>query len=138
MDQLCTTEDVEQALEGLVPGVTSNLKISSMRPFRQGRQAVTVSGGKSLIEKLIQQRQIRIGCNNCFIERKYVIVKCSKCWASGHLERECKSTKDLRENCFKCGEKGHLVKDCQNSEKCPVCSEDGHRSGTGKCRDFKR
>ncbi|KAL1487653.1 hypothetical protein ABEB36_015697 [Hypothenemus hampei] len=137
MDKLCTVDEVREALEELVPGIGPHLKLSELRPFRNDRQAITVNTDKTHIDKITIHNELRIGFNTCYIEREHFVVKCRKCWASGHVERECRG-QDRRDRCYKCGEKGHNAKQCSGVEKCPLCLEEGHRAGSGRCRDFRR
>ncbi|KAL1487794.1 hypothetical protein ABEB36_015549 [Hypothenemus hampei] len=137
MDKLCTLDEVREALEELAPGIGPHLKLSELRPFRNDRQAITVNTDKSHIDKITIHNELRIGFNTCYIEPDHFIVKCRKCWASGHVERECRG-QDRRDRCYKCGEKGHNAKQCSGVEKCPLCLEEGHRAGSGRCRDFRR
>ncbi|KAL1487719.1 hypothetical protein ABEB36_015626 [Hypothenemus hampei] len=115
MDALCTKEEIETALKDSLSG-----------------ERIT----KKLSDRLLNLQNIRVGCAVCRVEKKHLIVKCKRCWKSGHIERECQGT-DMREKCFKCGEEGHKVKECKSIERCPLCQEDGHRASSGRCRDFK-
>ncbi|EFN87666.1 Cellular nucleic acid-binding protein, partial [Harpegnathos saltator] len=39
-------------------------------------------------------------------------LQCYKCLEKGHVQVNCKSSNDRRENCYRCGEYGHLAREC--------------------------
>ncbi|EFN89590.1 Gag-Pol polyprotein, partial [Harpegnathos saltator] len=40
-------------------------------------------------------------------------LQCFKCLERGHVQSNCNSDIDRRQNCYRCGEKGHLAQDCE-------------------------
>ncbi|KAL1487466.1 hypothetical protein ABEB36_015865 [Hypothenemus hampei] len=116
---------------------TNSNNIKGIRSTKENKLLITLEKDKQKMED-VQNDILKIkGFNTCYIEREHFIVKCRKCWASGHVERECRG-QDRRDRCYKCGEKGHNAKQCSGVEKCPLCLEEGHRAGSGRCRDFRR
>lgn len=138
LDTLTTKEDVKLALGTCVESIEDCwLKISDLRPTKNGTQNVTVTANKAVVEKLLEARTVRVGLNRCFVDMRIKMAKCIKCWSYGHETSQCDGP-DRRKLCYKCGQDGHISKDCQGNEECPLCDEKGHRAGSGRCTDFRR
>ncbi|EFN76993.1 hypothetical protein EAI_13365, partial [Harpegnathos saltator] len=61
-----------------------------------------------------------------------------RCLERGHVQQNCSSEIDRRNNCYRCGEMDHLARNCTKAAKCVVCAEAGkpagHRMGGPACR----
>lgn len=64
---------------------------------------------------------------------------CHKCYAYGHMMRECAEKERL---CQRCGMSGHMVKDCKKECVCRNCKIRGNKCDhsvlSDKCPKYKR
>lgn len=112
------------------------ITISQLRPNRGGTLAATVSIPAGMEDRMPEGSNIRVGLARCRVEKRLEVRKCFKCWAYDHEAREC-TGEDRSGACYKCGIKGHKAEECQNKERCPICDEEGHYLGSGRCSSFR-
>nr|XP_022900107.1 uncharacterized protein LOC111413383 [Onthophagus taurus] len=136
MDALADKEEIQTAIQEIIGKTNCKMELGELRPMLDETRAISVKIDKQGAEILLKHRNIKIGFTRCEIERRINIQRCFKCWGFGHSSRDC-SDPDRGKLCFKCGKEGHVLRDCQNEEHCPICNQEGHKAGAGKCEEFK-
>lgn len=130
--------DIETAIkEAIEPNEETYIKIGDPRPNRDRTLAVTATVDQRTSDKIIESRYLRVGLVKCSVEKRIDLKRCFKCWAFDHEAAQCDGT-DRKDLCFKCGQKGHASKTCENEEYCPICAVQGHKTGGGRCKAFKK
>jgi len=79
--------------------------------------------------RLLETRFLRLGWSTSkIVWLKNNGTRCLKCWATGHISRECPLRVDRRGLCFRCGESSHMARDCSNPMMCVICKERNYRT----------
>jgi len=67
------------------------------------------------------------------------VLRCRRCYAYGHMMRECMEKERL---CQKCGMSGHMVRECKNIFACRNCkvkeSKCDHSVLSEECPEYRR
>ncbi|KAJ8912171.1 hypothetical protein NQ315_006136 [Exocentrus adspersus] len=133
MDDLVTRVDIEEKIkEYLAEEHSVELQVGECRKISGENQAVTVKLPKPQAMKLLELGKLRIGINRCIIQERVEIVKCFRCWRTGHRQKDCSGV-DRSNLCIRCGSEGHKVSKCENAPYCVVCEKRGHVTGTTGC-----
>ncbi|KAK9731911.1 Zinc knuckle [Popillia japonica] len=137
IDAALTKEDVEKAIgHSLGNSRSHTVKVSSIRPSRDGNQIATVQVNKVAGNILIKLGKVKIGWVGCRVRERVEITRCFKCLEFGHRRHECKGA-DKSNLCLKCNQPGHKAKDCQGKDFCPACRDTGHPADSTKCPKFR-
>lgn len=138
MDITTTRDEVEEAIRERVKGLKKwEFTVGSMRGNIGDTLCVSVTMEESRARELLRRDWLRVGYVNCRIERRLDIERCYKCWGMGHQAEVCNG-EDRKGCCFGCGKEGHRRRECKEEERCVACGLVGHRTGSGKCDEFRR
>ena len=74
---------------------------------------------------LVREGRVYVKWRACKVKEFVNVLRCHKCFAFGHMMRECNGEKRL---CEKCGETGHLKDKCKNASVCRNCRLSGKKS----------
>ena len=122
LDELTVTGDVSDALGKMLDTGTGATTVKSIRKAYGGTQTAVVRLPVDLARKALEIGRVRIGWVNCRIRRKLDVQKCYRCWAFGHIARNCRGT-DRTKCCLKCSEAGHTRANCKSEvAKCVLCT----------------
>ena len=138
MDAITTRDEVLAAIESETGAKRETVRMGEFRPFYGSSQAVTLTLPAEPAERLIKQRELRIGYNSCSVMRRVTLVQCFRCWEHGHMASECAGAVDRSKSCRNCGAVGHLQEDCNGTKHCLLCEKGGHSAGTGGCPKTRR
>ncbi|GLV45495.1 hypothetical protein CBL_20655, partial [Carabus blaptoides fortunei] len=111
LDELTTTADVCGSLSKELGVAIETQTIKSIRKAYKSTQTVVVRLPTNLARKAMESGRVRIGWVNCRVREKIDVRKCYRCWAFGHLARDCKGT-DRSMCCLRCSEAGHTRDTC--------------------------
>uniref|UniRef100_V5G8T2 CCHC-type domain-containing protein n=1 Tax=Anoplophora glabripennis TaxID=217634 RepID=V5G8T2_ANOGL len=109
-----------------------------LRPYFGGNRAMTLRVEASKAKKLIEIGKIRIGLNQCPVTERIQVIQCFNCWRFGHTKVECKESGEKSNLCRNCAGEGHKGEECDRRPKCLSCNEAGHRTGSGRCTEFRK
>lgn len=137
IDGLTTKEEVMEAVEREIGAIDKQYRVGELRPFYGGSQAVTVWTSKAAAESLMEKRFIKIGLSWCRTIEWLEVIQCYKCWSYGHRRHECKEEEDYSQACRTCGSMYHKEKDCDGQSCCMLCKTEDHKTGSGRCKEFK-
>lgn len=112
------------------------LKVTSLRPGRDGNQTATLVTSKRIAAELLRRTKLRIGWTNCTIRERINVLRCYKCLEFGHTRTQCNNN-DKSDNCLNCGEGGHKAKECKKDPHCESC-KDKHRADSTRCPVFRK
>lgn len=136
MDEVTTEKEIVEAFERhLEAAKERKVVVKSLRTAYGGTQTAVIALPADLARKAVQLDKIKIGWVRCRIREKIVATRCYRCWAFGHLARNCKGP-DRSKNCHRCGEGGHIARTCTKTPNCCLCQgKDGepHATGSYKC-----
>ena len=124
LDEITTKEKVCESLRAQLK--CSGLEISavrSLRPAYGGIQKAIVSLPLGAARRALELTKIKIGWSVCTIRQSEQLRRCFKCWESGHITKDCKSS-DRSNLCKRCGNKGHIAKDCRREPNCHSMRKD--------------
>ena len=128
LDESTTTADVRAALEARLEMNIDEAVIKSIRKAYGSTQTAVLRLPMEVARKLSETGKLRVGWVNCRIREKTEVRKCYRCWAFGHLARDCTGT-DRTKCCLRCGEGGHKRATCKSAEaRCVVCSDNAKRN----------
>jgi Arginine methyltransferase-interacting protein, contains RING Zn-finger len=96
-----------------------------------------------IYKNLLRKERVFIGFMSHRIKEFINITRCFKCFAYGHIAKNCTEPEQL---CETCGETGHVKNDCPKKDKKPVCvnckrakrKEHEHNVRDLKCPSYKR
>ncbi|KAM8702200.1 hypothetical protein ACLKA7_001892 [Drosophila subpalustris] len=109
LDTLTEQEDVLNAVKGLLPDGSSNIKVTVT--LTEENAATILAAGK-----------IKIGWIKVKMKRWETVKKCFRCLGIGNMQYDCKGPNRKGEGlCFRCGETGHKITQCQKAPKCWAC-----------------
>ncbi|GGS28697.1 hypothetical protein GCM10010252_78100 [Streptomyces aureoverticillatus] len=54
-------------------------------------------------------------------------LRCFKCLEVGHTGKLCTGEEDRASRCYRCGAEGHRAATCTEPQKCPLCTDRGHK-----------
>ena len=128
LDALCTTEEIQEAVNRTtgVPVHDIGVHMTALNHREQRRAFVSlpIDGAN----KVLKTERILIGITSCRVRFREEIKRCYRCFASGHMQWECKGPdRKSMGLCIRCGETGHMMKECVKSPKCCVCIQEGRR-----------
>lgn len=138
LDELTTSTEVCEALGKRLGTSVNAAAVKSIRKAYKGTQTAVVRLPANLAKKAVENGRLRIGWVNCNIREKADVRKCYRCWAFGHLARNCKGT-DRSKCCLRCGEVGHNRNDCKSNEaRCVLCKDNNnHPTGSFGCPAYQ-
>ena len=138
LDESTTPADVREALSELLGIEIQTSAVKSVRKAYRCTQTAIVRLSTELARKSVDIGRVRIGWVNCRIRERIDVRKCFKCWAFGHMAKDCKGT-DRSKCCLRCSEEGHMRKACKNKEaRCVLCSERrNHPTGSFACPAYQ-
>lgn len=123
MDEVTTEKEIVEAFERhLEAAKERKVVVKSLRTAYGGTQTAVIALPADLARKAVQLDKIKIGWVRCRIREKIVATRCYRCWAFGHLARNCKGP-DRSKNCHRCGEGGHIARTCTKTPNCCLCQE---------------
>ncbi|CAK9816194.1 Uncharacterized 50 kDa protein in type I retrotransposable element R1DM [Anthophora plagiata] len=100
---------------------------------------VIVEVTKSVRDVLMDEGRVYVKWRACKVKDYVNVLRCHKCYAFGHMMREC-SVKDRL--CQQCGESGHLRSECKKERMCRNCKLKGakcdHSVMSDECPEFLR
>ncbi|CAK9834510.1 Uncharacterized 50 kDa protein in type I retrotransposable element R1DM [Anthophora retusa] len=100
---------------------------------------VVVEVTKSVRDALVEEGRVYVKWRACKVKDYVNVLRCYKCYAFGHMMREC-SVKDRL--CQQCGESGHLRNDCKKERMCRNCKMKGskcdHSVMSVECPEYVR
>ena len=128
---------MEIALNQATGAKDGECRVGSLRPMRDGNQAVTVVLRDILADGLLKTRKLKIGWTYCQVRERMSVQRCYKCLEIGHSGKYCRGP-DRSDSCFNCGQKGHKATGCNNAPHCMKCNVEGHRPDSIKCPSFKK
>lgn len=137
IDAALTKEEVERTIrDSLDSRGAQTIRVTSMRPSRDGNQIATVRTSRATGSILMKKGRIKIGWVGCRIRERVEVVRCFKCLEFGHRRKDCNG-EDRSGLCLNCNQTGHQAKDCTSEQFCPSCREGGHRADSTKCQKFR-
>ncbi|KAL6416574.1 hypothetical protein ACFW04_012696 [Cataglyphis niger] len=116
-----------------------DIKMGEIRKLKNSLCTVWIQCPLASAVKASKSGKVRIGWTVArIVLLKARPIRCYKCWETGHLRNNCKSSVDRSFACYNCGSSGHSARVCDSSPSCPICKELGlqfdHRMGTATCR----
>ncbi|KAJ8972658.1 hypothetical protein NQ317_015378 [Molorchus minor] len=137
IEEINTREEVQETLERELGENSKLVQVGQLRPYYGGGHNIIVSEEKSVAKQMVKKKKIRIRLNWCQIAERKNVRQCYRCLAYGHRKYECRFRKDIGGKCRKCGQAGHKIKECR-AEFCLSCDREGHKTGTGRCPEFRK
>lgn len=137
LDAVSTKEEVAEAIQNVIKEPSGMVEIGDLRPAARNTKVVNINLNIKDARELLKQGTIKIGISRCWIEKRHEIKRCRRFWGYNHDDAVCKET-DRRLLCYKCSKPGHKAKECDSEESYPMCTQEGHRAGTGRCPLFRR
>ncbi|CAK9796337.1 Uncharacterized 50 kDa protein in type I retrotransposable element R1DM [Anthophora quadrimaculata] len=102
-----------------------------------GNAIVEVS--KGVRDVLMDEGRMYVKWRACKVKEYVSVLRCHKCYAFGHMMREC-SMKDRL--CQQCGESGHVRSECKKERMCRNCKMKGlkcdHSVMWDECPEYVR
>ena len=138
LDITIETGEIEEALKdaGYI-SIPEKFIVKSVRPTKNENKIATLLVAEEDANRLLKMGKVKIGFEICRIEERITLRRCYKCWQYDHQAKEC-TGEDRKDICQRCTKEGHIARDCQEIPYCPLCNEQGHQAGSGKCRSFIR
>jgi len=139
LDALTVQDDVLNAIKGLVPDASNDIKVTVSAPNSREQTQAFVTLTEENAAKLLTIGKIKIGWLNVKMKRWVTIKKCFRCLGIGHMQYDCKGPNRKGEGlCFRCGETGHKMAQCHKTPKCWACIDANiapvdHLPGSSKC-----
>lgn len=100
---------------------------------------VIVEVSKRMRDVLMNEERVYVKWRACKVREFVNVMRCYKCFAFGHMMRECSVKERL---CEKCGESGHLKDKCRSACVCRNCKMKGrdanHSVLSCDCPDYVR
>ncbi|CAK9834361.1 Uncharacterized 50 kDa protein in type I retrotransposable element R1DM [Anthophora retusa] len=100
---------------------------------------VVVEVAKGVRDVLVEEGRVYVKWRSCKVKDYVNVLRCYKCYAYGHMMREC-SMKDRL--CQQCGESGHLKNECKKERACRNCKMKGskhdHSVMSEECPEYVR
>ena len=79
---------------------------------------VVIELSQSMRDLLVREGRVYVKWRACKVKEFVNVLRCHKCFAFGHMMRECNVENWL---CQKCGDTGHLKDKCKNAYVCRNC-----------------
>lgn len=137
LDALATEDEIIEALKNTLGTENDSIKIKELRDAYGENQVATVALPEEAAQKLLSMGKVKIGWLRCRVREQIDILRCYRCWETGHTATKCEGP-DRTKLCLRCGREGHMAKNCKEARYCPICSQQGHRADTGGCPHYKR
>ncbi|EFN90171.1 Gag-Pol polyprotein, partial [Harpegnathos saltator] len=113
--EISTSE--KEAAEGIakVGGCEiTDIKTGKIRVARNNYRTLWVQYPFLAAKRVADKETIKIGWTQVKVELlQGRPLQCYKCLERGHVQQNCTSNKDRKDNCYRCGEPGHLARDCE-------------------------
>lgn len=135
LDDSVTTMEITTVIAGIGGCNLDEVHTSEIKTMRNGMGIAWSRCPLNASIKVAANEKIRIGWTNIRVELlKARPLQCYRCWETGHVKENCKSTIDRSMKCFRCGS----ANNCDSTyPKCAVCSTKGlndrHRMGGNTC-----
>lgn len=133
MDETVNEREIKEAISRTIGKEDDKFEVRALRPAYGGKQNATLKMLEADASKLLQAGTIRIGWTKSRVVERENILKCTKCWESGHSGTECRGP-DRSLLCLKCGKEGHKISECLDKPYCLNCETTGHRTGSKICK----
>ncbi|KAL7724666.1 hypothetical protein ACLKA6_012324 [Drosophila palustris] len=122
LDALTEQADVLNAVKGLLPEGSSDIKVTVSAPNSREQTQAFVTLTEENAATLRAVGKIKIGWLKVKMKRVKTVKKCFRCLGIGHMQYDCKGPNRKGEGlCFRCGETGHKIAQCQKAPKCWAC-----------------
>lgn len=95
---------------------------SNKKGMKEGNVIMEVS--KKVRDLLVREGRAYVRWRACKVKEFVHVLRCHKCFAYGHMMKECSVDGRL---CEKCGESGHLKEGCKNACICRNCKNKGRK-----------
>ena len=97
------------------------------RTSRKGANVgnVVIELFQGMRDVLLREGRVYVKWCACKVKEFINVLRCHKCFAFGHMMRECNVENRL---CEKCGDAGHLKDKCKNASVCRNCRLSGKKS----------
>ena len=89
---------------------------TSRKGVNVGNVVIELSQG--MRDVLVREGRVYVKWRACKVKEFVNVLRCHKCFAFGHMMRECNVENRLRE---KSGDSGHLKDKCKNATVCRNC-----------------
>ncbi|KAL7730598.1 hypothetical protein ACLKA6_000589 [Drosophila palustris] len=139
LDALTEQADVLNAVKGLLPEGSSDIKVTVSAPNSREQTQAFVTLTEENAATLLAVGKIKIGWLKVKMKRVETVKKCFRCLGIGHMQYDCKGPNRKGEGlCFRCGETGHKIAQCQKAPKCWACIDAklapvDHLPGSSRC-----
>ncbi|KAL6416582.1 hypothetical protein ACFW04_013335 [Cataglyphis niger] len=101
-----------------------DIKMGEIRKLKNSLCTVWIQCPLASAVKASKSGKVRIGWTVArIVLLKARPIRCYKCWETGHLRNNCKSSVDRSFACYNCGSSGHSARVCDSSPSCPICKE---------------
>ena len=86
---------------------------------------VVIELSQGMRDVLVREWRVSVKSRACKVKEFVNVLRCHKCFAFGHMMRQCKVKNRL---CEKCGDTGHLKDNGKNASVCRNCRLSGKKS----------
>lgn len=109
LDETVTKEEISTALEN---DNIAGVQVRELKTGYRGKKLASINVTEDVAEKLLRKGMVKIGLDDCRVDKWLVEVRCYRCWELGHFAKDCKGA-DCTGLCRRCKKPGHRAADCK-------------------------